>query len=115
MSPVTNMKQRSNCEVSAAAVRGDGWNDFCAAVHQRLVNRMAAVKAAVFAEAYGRLGTQERLLRLALNEAEAVAWASNYPQLIFPTLASEKVQAVLAWNNQQQSLRRSHALFAPAV
>ena len=37
-----------------------------------------------------------QLLRLALNEAEALAWQTDYPHLLFPALALEKVQAAAA-------------------
>jgi hypothetical protein len=53
------------------------------------------------------MGSREHLLRLAVNEAEALAWQTDYPHLIFPTLAVEKVQAVTAWDAQQQALRRN--------
>jgi hypothetical protein len=59
------------------------------------------------------LGAPERLLRLALNEAEAAAWETMYPHLVFPALASEKAQAVAAWNAHQQSVWRSSPIAAP--
>lgn len=51
------------------------------------------------------LHVPERLLRLALNEAEALAWETGYPHLVFPTLAIEKAQALARWNLRQQTLR----------
>jgi hypothetical protein len=42
------------------------------------------------------------MLRLALNEAEALAWQTLYPHLVFPDLAAEKVRGVAAWNSRQQ-------------
>jgi hypothetical protein len=60
------------------------------------------VKAAVFAEFKDTLGSQQQMLRLALNEAEALAWQTAYPQLVFATLAAEKAQAVANWNAHQQ-------------
>jgi len=33
----------------------------------------------------------------ALNEAEAAAWQTMFPHLVFPALATEKVQAAIAW------------------
>src|SRR5262245_53603254 len=50
------------------------------------------------------LQDHEHLLELALNEAEALAWQTEYPYLVFPTLAAEKVQAVAQWNARQESL-----------
>jgi len=74
----------------------------CLAACQKI---LARAKAAIFAEWQSALATQERLLRLALNEAEALAWQTQYPHLVFPELATEKAQAVAAWSRRQQLLR----------
>lgn len=50
-------------------------------------------------------GEHARLLRLALNEAEALAWQTEYPHLFFPTLAVEKAQATVSWHQRQHVLR----------
>lgn len=34
----------------------------------------------------------ERLFQSAVNEAETLAWETEYPQLVFPTLAEEKIE-----------------------
>jgi hypothetical protein len=57
----------------------------------------------------------EQLVQLALNEAEALACQTAYPHLVFPTLATEKVQAVAAWQTRQRSVRRNHSIFAEAA
>jgi len=49
---------------------------------------------------------EPRLSRLALNEAEALAWQSGIPLLVFPALAEEKIRAVRAWRDYQASIRR---------
>ncbi len=54
-------------------------------------------------------------LQLALNEAEALAWQTDYPHLLFPALALEKVQAAAAWQTRQQSVRQERRLFAEAA
>jgi len=80
---------------------------------RKILARMAGAKEAIFHDAFKALRAHERLLRLALNEAEAAAWQTRYPQLVFPTLATEKVQAVIAWDTQRQSLQRAkHAFWA---
>jgi hypothetical protein len=56
-----------------------------------------------------------QLVQLALNEAEALAWQTDYPHLLFPALAMEKVQLVAAWQTRQQSLHRRHSVFAKAA
>jgi hypothetical protein len=48
-----------------------------------------------------------RLLRLALNEAEALAWQTDYPHLFFPALAAEKAQAAVSWHRRQRAVRRN--------
>lgn len=50
-------------------------------------------------------GEHGRLLRLALNEAEGLAWQTEVPHLVFPELAREKARAAVAWHQRQASLR----------
>lgn len=57
----------------------------------------------------------EHMLQLALNEAEAIAWQTTYPHLLFPALAEEKVQAVNTWVVRQSSLRQGRSLAALAA
>ena len=52
---------------------------------------------------YG-FNSDARLLHLALNEAEALAWQTDFPYLVFPLLAAEKAQATLAWHTRQSAL-----------
>jgi hypothetical protein len=87
----------------------------CVASCQKILAQITAAKQAIFAESREALKSQERLLRQALNEAEAVAWQTMYPHLVFPTLAAEKVQAVIAWDAHQQSVRRITPAFALAA
>lgn len=48
----------------------------------------------------------QRLIRLALNEAEALAVQSGVPELVLPTLAEEKVRNVRKWALRQARIRR---------
>ena len=53
----------------------------------------------------------DALLRRAANDAVAIAWATNYPLLFFPTLLEEKAAvARRQFRRQQQIRRRSRAL-----
>lgn len=79
----------------------------CAACYQKALAQITAAKAVILDESKQMLAVPERLLRLALNEAEALAWQTTYPHLVFPQLATEKTQAVAAWNATQQAVRRS--------
>jgi cation diffusion facilitator CzcD-associated flavoprotein CzcO len=87
----------------------------CVASCRKLLAQIENVKAQVVAEFRGRLDEHQRLLNLALNEAEALAWQTGFPHLIFPTLATEKARAVTGWHLRQQSLRqRAPRLLAAA-
>ncbi len=103
------MKQTSTNENS-----GNGrpaWNA-CKALCRKIRAQIAGVKEAILAESSRALAAPERLVRLALNEAEAAAWQTKYPHLFFPTLAMEKIQEVAAWNARQQSMRQSRPVIA---
>ena len=63
---------------------------------RKLVAQIAQTKQAVLNEFRQTFQTNEHLLRLALNEAEAAAWQTGVPHLVFPMLATEKAQAVAA-------------------
>ncbi len=63
-------------------------------------------KDAVLFDYAAHAGEHARLLRLALNEAEGLAWQTEVPHLVFPTLAVEKAEAAVAWHQRQVSLRR---------
>ena len=74
---------------------------------QKLVAHLTKVKENLVAEFKQKFEVQERLLRLAINEAEALAWETDYPHLVFPTLALEKVKVAATWNERQGMIRRS--------
>ena len=73
-------------------------------VCEQITAQLEAAKTQVSAEFSERLAGHESVLRLALNEAEALAWETNYPHLVFTTLAMEKAQAAATWENRQQLL-----------
>jgi hypothetical protein len=79
---------------------------------QKLITQMEQVKDRLTQEFGERLAGDESVLRLALNEAEALAWETKFPQLVFATLAVEKAQAAAAWEHRQQSYRRLSPAFA---
>ena len=78
--------------------------DICAASCRKLLSGIRNVRSAVVAEFRDRLRDHEHLLELAVNEAEALAWQSGFPQLLFPTLAMEKARSVALWHARQQAL-----------
>jgi len=73
-------------------------------VCEQITAQLEAAKIQVSTEFSERLAGHESVLRLALNEAEALAWETNYPHLVFATLAMEKAQAAATWENRQQLL-----------
>src|SRR5881296_1134204 len=84
----------------------------CIASCHKLIAQIEKARDAILNEFRETLDANEHLLRLALNEAEALAWQTEFPQLVFPTLATEKAQAVVAWSARQQSLTRTNPRFA---
>lgn len=45
-----------------------------------------------------------QLFHLAINEAASLAWLTDIPELVFPVLAQEKIQALAHWHCRQESL-----------
>src|SRR5262245_10384154 len=58
---------------------------------------------------------QRKLIDLALNEAEALAWQTDFPQLVFPTLAEEKARAAVEWYKRQETILRRNTEHAFAA
>ncbi len=75
----------------------------CLASCQKLLAQIEQTRNAILAEFRETLAAHEHLLRLAVNEAEALAWQTGFPHLLFPALAMEKVRAVAAWHERQES------------
>ena len=83
----------------------------CLGMCRKILAQIRKARQAIYAEA---LQTHDHLLRLALNEAEALAWETKYPHLVFPTLATEKLQAVADWKRHQLFVQRTNPVFATA-
>ena len=76
---------------------------------------MSAAREAVEREFPALAGDDPRLLRLTLNEAEALAWATGFPELTFPVLAQEKADKVAAWHERQKCVREARPVQAFAA
>ena len=87
----------------------------CIASCQKLAAQIERIKRNLLAELLGTLDAPEKLFRLALGEAEALAWQTDYPHLVFPALATEKVQAAAAWSTRQQFLRQKKSVHAMSL
>ena len=80
---------------------------------QKLVALVEKMKDRMVQEFSEKLAAHESVLRLAMNEAEALAWETPYPHLVFATLAREKAQAAAAWEKRQQIFLSHSPVFAP--
>jgi hypothetical protein len=100
------MKLKQTNEGWENANGGSSFSKKCVKSCKGILAQISWTKDAIFAEARGTLKLQDQMLRLALNEAEALAWQTLYPHLVFPALAAEKVQGVAAWNNHQRLVSR---------
>jgi hypothetical protein len=101
------MKTKLTEQIQGRSGASRAFRNACRASCQKILAQIKDTKAAIFAESRETLKVQEQMLRLALNEAEALAWQTVYPHLLFPTLATEKIQAVASWNRHQQSVQRT--------
>src|SRR5438067_361430 len=86
----------------------------CVTSCRKLLAQIQKAKAKIEAEFRDAFGGPEPILHLALNEAEALAWETEYPYLVFPALAMEKAQAVAKWKVRQRAIwgPRSQYAFA---
>lgn len=98
------MKSKQANEGREKGYNRNAFGSTCVESCKSVLAQIGRAKDAIFAEARDTLKVQDQMLRLALNEAEALAWQTLYPQLVFPALAAEKVQGVAAWNHHQQAL-----------
>ncbi len=91
-------------QLNRNADRKNGFGSVCLNTCKQALAQIRKAKETLFAEARETFKAHEQLLRLALNEAEALALQTLYPQLVFAELAAEKVQGVAAWNRRQRLL-----------
>jgi hypothetical protein len=87
----------------------------CLATCEELLNQIENARQAVVTEFKETVQTHDRVFQLAMKEAEALAWQTDYPHLVFPMLAAEKAQAVANWQQHQQAVWRGEARLALAA
>ena len=97
--------EQTTSDLSRNALSQNTFRKTCAASCKKALATLQHTRRAIFREFKDSFNAPAHLLRLALNEAEAVAWQTEFPQLIFPTLATEKAQAAVAWHERQQARR----------
>ncbi len=78
-------------------------------------NALATVRARLEREFDLLLERHPRVFRLALNEAEALAWETEFPHLVFPALAQEKINELARWHQRQRAVRRNEPILALAA
>ena len=86
-----------------------GFATVCLNSCRKLLDRIDKVKQAVLDEFHDTMDAHNQILRLAVNEAEALAWETDYPHLVFPALAHEKAEQVTSWEERQREIRRSQS------
>jgi hypothetical protein len=96
----TNIKKDKYEELGALLAEADIAETVC----EKALVQIKQAKRELVQKFGGQLAGHESVLRLALNEAEALAWDTHYPHLVFATLAMEKAQAAATWETRQQLL-----------
>ncbi|HEY3761870.1 MAG TPA: hypothetical protein VGN23_08995 [Verrucomicrobiae bacterium] len=81
----------------------------------KFIAQLERVKKNIIAEFRDEFESEQLLLAGTIREAEELAWQTDYPQLVFPTLALEKVQNVAGWNARQQGIHRDTGVYAMAA
>ena len=78
-----------------------------ACLNARQNTELATLKNRLLFEAAGDLATQRllNLLRLAANEAEALAWQTPCPHLALPLLLEEKIEFVRNYARRQARIK----------
>lgn len=87
----------------------------CQNLCAKLVQQIGHAKNNLVAEFQDAFATQQQLLQLAIVEADALAWQTDYPHLLFPALATEKIQRVANWRTRQGYLLRNTSPYALAA
>jgi hypothetical protein len=78
---------------------------FCLSCGRKLLAQIQTTKKELASQFRKAFSGNEQMLRVVLNEAEALAFSTGYPQLLFPTLALEKVESAAAWQRHQLEVR----------
>ena len=87
----------------------------CQNLCAKLVQQIGQAKNNLVAEFRDAFATREQLLQLALVEADALAWQTDYPHLLFPALAAEKIEQAARWRARQGFLLRNTSPYALAA
>src|SRR5436190_22625328 len=94
-----------NTKIETPWVKQNPLTVFCAACARKLIAEIQRIKLELVSQFRSTFAGNERMLRQVLNEAEAVAFLTQYPQLVFPSLALEKLEGAVAWQRHQNEIR----------
>jgi hypothetical protein len=84
----------------------------CVETYKAWLAEIEQAKEMIVNEFNETLDAHGNLFRLALNEAEALAGQTEYPHLVYPALAAERVQAVANWRKRQALIQQRPLLAA---
>ncbi len=76
-------------------------------VCRAILDNLQRTRAAILGKYQHASLAPEPMLRQVLTEAEALAWESGFPHLLFPELAAEKADSLATWYARQQFLLAS--------
>src|SRR5437660_832047 len=110
MNSIKNIKETETSLTNKAHSEQQSLVNICRASCRKLLTQIQRTKDILLAEFQQAFGVPEHLLHLALNEAEGLAWETEYPHLVFPTLAMEKAQGVAAWHRRQRAMARTNSV-----
>jgi predicted secreted hydrolase len=89
--------------------------DRCVQSYKKFIVEIERAKNKIADEFRETVTAHQNLFQLALQEAEALAWETEYPQLVFASLAVEKGQGIAAEPARRQTLRHPRLIFAEAA
>ncbi len=80
---------------------------FPGAVYLKVAKWIETARKGLADEWQPRFSLSDPSLHLALGEAEALAWQTAFPHLVFPELAREKINKAIAWQRRQEEVHAS--------
>ncbi len=86
-------------------LKRNGLSAVCLSSCRNLLAKIDILKQRLFRQFSAEVNGSDRVLRGALNEAEALAWQTPFPHLFFPELAQEKAVAATQWARRQEQLQ----------
>jgi len=82
---------------------------------EKISNQLDEVKRAIWTAHLPSVTGREAVLRTALNEAEALAWQTPFPHLLFPVLAQEKAFSARRWAGRQRFVQQAGPVWVLAA